>query len=68
MSGQHEDTPSELERIALRLDDVCAWSEASKVLNHSGWVDVLETIKRLRPLAYQELVTWIEEGGHDAEL
>jgi len=59
---------NEMDRIALRLDEVCPWSETSKVLNHSSWIDVLTCIKAISETAYQELVKWIEQGGVDAKL
>lgn len=45
----------ETEALAMALDEVVPWSTCSKVLNHSGWLDVLEVIKNQSPAAYSEL-------------
>ena len=64
MSLHAGDVPTEeMDALARRLDDVCEWSEASKVLNHSSWLDVLICIKSRWPEHYKEMVWWMEEGG-----
>lgn len=45
----------ETEALAMALDEVVPWSTCSKVLNHSGWLDVLECIKNESPAAFAEL-------------
>jgi hypothetical protein len=60
MTGPGKQTVSseEVEALARRLDDLCPWST---VLNHSGWVDVVECIKAISEEAFQLLKKQVEE-------
>lgn len=63
MTGPGKQTVSseEVEALARRLDDLCPWSNVSTVLNHSGWVDVVECIKAISEEAFQLLKKQVEE-------
>jgi len=43
------------EQIAERLECEVPWETCSKVLSHTGWLDLLETIKLVSPDAYAML-------------
>lgn len=43
------------EQVANRLEDECPWESVSKVLNHNGWLDLVETIRTVSPDAYAAL-------------
>jgi len=43
------------EHLAVRLEEECPWESVSKVLDHTGWLDLVETIKQVSPEAYQAL-------------
>ena len=47
---------SDIETIALRLQDEAPWESCANVLNHAGWRDVVETIKTTCPDAYHALL------------
>lgn len=67
-----------IEVIAKRMDEECGWSDAVKVLDHTGWLDVATHLymeKGLRPalleayqgeiasaMALKELTEWKESG------
>lgn len=54
----------EVEALAAALDEQVPWSRVSTVLNHSGWIDVLECIKAQSPAAYAELKRTYAERMH----
>jgi hypothetical protein len=41
--------------LARRLEDECPWDTCSKLWNHTGWLDLIETIRTVSPEAYEAL-------------
>lgn len=60
--SKQEVSSEEVEALAARLSDLCPWSTVSTVLNHSGWVDVVECIKAESPDAYEKLKRDVMDG------
>lgn len=55
MSDVTDDHVTDAEHLAVRLEAECPWESVSKVLDHTGWLDLVETIKAVSPEAYAAL-------------
>lgn len=55
---------TDIDHIAVRLEDEAPWDTCSKVLSHQGWIDVVTTIKATCPDAYRQMqLTYLGRQG-----
>lgn len=47
---------ADMDELASRMAAECPWSTCSGVLDHTGWLDVVETIRTVYPAEYASMV------------